>query len=131
YAPTRSPEVAVVVLVEHGGAGGKHAPPVAFEVIRAYQELGGARGAAQRAASGRAPGKGTNGPRGGPPCSGSTPPRRADATTSIGRCSSLRPRSPCSAWSTYTARRASTRARAPSSTSARSIGSWSAGSSGA
>ncbi|AUX21646.1 penicillin-binding protein 2 [Sorangium cellulosum] len=39
YAPTRSPEVAVVVLVEHGGAGGKHAAPVAFEVVRAYQEL--------------------------------------------------------------------------------------------
>lgn len=39
YAPTRSPEVAVVVLVEHGGAGGKHAAPIAFEVIRAWQEL--------------------------------------------------------------------------------------------
>ncbi|HTN87874.1 MAG TPA: penicillin-binding protein 2 [Sorangium sp.] len=39
YAPTRSPEVAVVVLVEHGGTGGKHAAPVAFEVVRAYQEL--------------------------------------------------------------------------------------------
>ncbi|MGK3981645.1 penicillin-binding protein 2 [Sorangium sp. So ce136] len=39
YAPARSPEVAVVVLVEHGGTGGKHAAPVAFEVVRAYQEL--------------------------------------------------------------------------------------------
>jgi penicillin-binding protein 2 len=39
YAPTRSPEVAVVVLVEHGGAGGKHAAPIAFEVVRAYQDL--------------------------------------------------------------------------------------------
>jgi penicillin-binding protein 2 len=39
YAPTRSPEVAIVVLVEHGGTGGKHAAPVAFEVVRAYQEL--------------------------------------------------------------------------------------------
>lgn len=39
YSPTRAPEVSVVVLVEHGGAGGKHAAPVAFEVIRAYQEL--------------------------------------------------------------------------------------------
>ncbi|WP_433935566.1 penicillin-binding protein 2 [Sorangium cellulosum] len=39
YAPARAPEVAVVVLVEHGGAGGKHAAPVAFEVVRAYQEL--------------------------------------------------------------------------------------------
>jgi penicillin-binding protein 2 len=39
YGPTRSPEVAIVVLVEHGGAGGKHAAPIAVEVIRAYQEL--------------------------------------------------------------------------------------------
>jgi penicillin-binding protein 2 len=29
----------VVVLVEHGGAGGKHAAPIAFEAVRAYQEL--------------------------------------------------------------------------------------------
>ncbi len=39
YAPTHAPEVAVVVLVEHGGAGGKHAAPIAFEIIRAYQAL--------------------------------------------------------------------------------------------
>lgn len=39
YSPINSPEVAIVVLVEHGGAGGKHAAPVAFEVIKAYQEL--------------------------------------------------------------------------------------------
>jgi penicillin-binding protein 2 len=39
YAPIKSPEVAVVVLVEHGGAGGKHAAPIAFEVVRAYQEF--------------------------------------------------------------------------------------------
>ncbi len=64
YAPTRSPEVAIVVLVEHGGAGGKHAAPVAFEVVRAYQEL--ARAAPRPAegpragvgGAGRAPAKG-------------------------------------------------------------------------
>jgi penicillin-binding protein 2 len=39
YAPVKSPEVAVVALVEHGGAGGKHAAPIAFEAVRAYQEL--------------------------------------------------------------------------------------------
>lgn len=39
YAPSKAPEVAIVVLVEHGGAGGKHAAPVAFKVIRAYNEL--------------------------------------------------------------------------------------------
>ncbi len=37
YAPSTTPEVAVVVLIEHGGAGGKHAAPVAFEIIQAYQ----------------------------------------------------------------------------------------------
>jgi penicillin-binding protein 2 len=59
YSPTRSPEVAVVVLVEHGGAGGKHAAPIAFEVVRAYQELMRERGPrAGVTAAGRAPSKG-------------------------------------------------------------------------
>ncbi|MSP25236.1 MAG: penicillin-binding protein 2 [Myxococcales bacterium] len=39
YAPSGEPEVAVVVLIEHGGAGGRHAAPVAFEIIQAYQLL--------------------------------------------------------------------------------------------
>jgi penicillin-binding protein 2 len=39
YAPSGTPEVAVVVLIEHGGGGGKHAAPVAFEIIQAYQHL--------------------------------------------------------------------------------------------
>jgi penicillin-binding protein 2 len=39
YAPSRNPEVAIVVLIEHGGAGGKHAAPVAFEILKAYQEI--------------------------------------------------------------------------------------------
>jgi penicillin-binding protein 2 len=39
YAPVRSPEVAVVVIVEHGGFGGKHAAPIAFEAVRAYQQF--------------------------------------------------------------------------------------------
>ncbi len=38
YAPVKSPEVAVVALVEHGGFGGKHAGPIAFDTVRAYQE---------------------------------------------------------------------------------------------
>jgi penicillin-binding protein 2 len=66
YAPTRSPEVAIVVLVEHGGAGGKHAAPVAFEVIKAYQELARERQLGPRAgvqSPGRAPAKGAD--RGG------------------------------------------------------------------
>lgn len=38
YAPTDSPEIAVVVLVEHGGGGGKNAVPVAMQVVRDWQE---------------------------------------------------------------------------------------------
>lgn len=38
YSPTDKPDIAIVALVEHGGAGGKHAAPIAFEVIRAYQQ---------------------------------------------------------------------------------------------
>jgi penicillin-binding protein 2 len=70
YAPTKSPEVAVVVLIEHGGAGGKHAAPVAFEVIRAYQEIQASQAAKERerggpragvTGPGRTPGKGAAG----------------------------------------------------------------------
>jgi penicillin-binding protein 2 len=39
YAPVRSPEVAVVSIVEHGGFGGKHAAPIAFEAVRAYHQF--------------------------------------------------------------------------------------------
>ena len=35
--------LAIVVLVEHGGAGGKHAAPIAFQVIRAYNEINAQR----------------------------------------------------------------------------------------
>jgi penicillin-binding protein 2 len=73
FAPTKSPEVAVVVLVEHGGVGGKHAAPIAFEVVRAYQQLSRERAAqakkdAARAAKGGAAAdpKPGNQPAGGP-----------------------------------------------------------------
>lgn len=39
YAPAKSPEVAVVALVEHGGFGGKHAAPIAFDAVRAYLQF--------------------------------------------------------------------------------------------
>ena len=39
YAPAVSPEIAIVVLVEHGGAGGKNAVPVAMQVVRDWQNL--------------------------------------------------------------------------------------------
>jgi penicillin-binding protein 2 len=65
YAPVKSPEVAVVVLVEHGGAGGKHAAPIAFEAVRAYQEFVRDRREGTRAGlsgPGRAPRTQGNGP---------------------------------------------------------------------
>ena len=39
WAPARDPEVAVVVLVEHGGAGGRAAAPIAMRILQEY--LGG------------------------------------------------------------------------------------------
>ena len=39
YAPASAPEIAVVVLIEHGGAGGRHAAPVALQVMREYMRL--------------------------------------------------------------------------------------------
>jgi penicillin-binding protein 2 len=37
-APADAPEIAVVVLIEHGGAGGEHAAPVAIDIARRYFE---------------------------------------------------------------------------------------------
>jgi penicillin-binding protein 2 len=39
FAPFRSPEIAIVVLIEHGGGGGKNAVPVAMRVVRDWQKL--------------------------------------------------------------------------------------------
>lgn len=39
YAPTQSPEIAIVVLIEHGGGGGKNAVPVAMRVVQDWQKL--------------------------------------------------------------------------------------------
>jgi penicillin-binding protein 2 len=36
YAPANNPEIAIVVLIEHGGAGGKVAGPVARDIIEGY-----------------------------------------------------------------------------------------------
>ena len=48
YAPANSPEIAIVVLVEHGGGGGKNAAPVAMRVVDAWQKLNAKRRLAQR-----------------------------------------------------------------------------------
>lgn len=39
YAPARAPEIAIAVLIEHGGGGGKNAVPVAMRAVKAWQEL--------------------------------------------------------------------------------------------
>jgi penicillin-binding protein 2 len=36
FAPAYDPEIVVVVLVEHGGVGGRKAAPIAFEIFREY-----------------------------------------------------------------------------------------------
>jgi len=77
YAPSRAPEIAVVVLVEHGGAGGKHAAPVAFEVVRAFQEIeADRRESAQKGATRPASTPASAGARGVP---GERPRRRPPA----------------------------------------------------
>jgi len=52
FAPTEAPEVAIVVLVEHGGSGGRAAAPIAMRILEDYlgghdtrtaQNLGGVR----------------------------------------------------------------------------------------
>lgn len=55
YSPSAAPEVAIVVLVEHGGGGGKHAAPIAFEIIHAYDEMNG-RGVKREETGANAPG---------------------------------------------------------------------------
>jgi penicillin-binding protein 2 len=39
YAPSESPEIAIVVLIEHGGGGGLNAVPVAMRVVRDWQKM--------------------------------------------------------------------------------------------
>jgi penicillin-binding protein 2 len=37
-APADAPEIAIITLIEHGGAGGEHAAPVGIEIARRYFE---------------------------------------------------------------------------------------------
>lgn len=50
FAPAKSPEIAIVVLVEHGGAGGRAAAPVAMRIARDYQKIQEARLASKASA---------------------------------------------------------------------------------
>lgn len=53
YAPASAPEIALVVLIEHGGAGGRNAAPVVFEVVREYERLKSERAGKNAPASNR------------------------------------------------------------------------------
>ncbi len=44
FAPVRNPQIAVAVLVEHGGHGGSAAAPLAREMIKAYLGVGEGEG---------------------------------------------------------------------------------------
>jgi penicillin-binding protein 2 len=39
YAPAKAPEIAVALLVEHGGAGPKVAAPIALQIVRDYERI--------------------------------------------------------------------------------------------
>ena len=77
YAPSRSPEVVVVVFLDHGGGGGKDAAPVAMRILKEYF-------AARRVSTApRAPGPLPNPVRTGPTPSPDRPRGPAVNTTPI------------------------------------------------
>ena len=43
YSPAKAPEIAVIVLIEHGGSGPTQAAPIAMQVIKEYHRLAAAR----------------------------------------------------------------------------------------
>ena len=49
FSPAKAPEIAVSVLIEHGGVGGKNAAPVAFLAAKEYQRLAAERALAKTA----------------------------------------------------------------------------------
>jgi len=44
FAPSKAPEVAVVVFIEHGGSGPTQAAPIAIEIVRDYERIAASRG---------------------------------------------------------------------------------------
>ncbi len=61
YAPSESPEIAIVVIIEHGGGGGANAVPVAMRVVRDWQKFKADR-LAVREASAKVPPPARSGP---------------------------------------------------------------------
>ena len=66
YAPTENPQVAIVVIVEHGGAGGRAAAPIALQVLQEYLGSGTTTALNTAAPTRRSPGV-ADGPRPHPP----------------------------------------------------------------
>ena len=70
YAPAKAPEIAVIVLLEHGGSGPTEAAPLAMQIIRDYGRIAAARAGhplPKTAASTKAPAKPDPGPKGATP----------------------------------------------------------------
>lgn len=55
FAPAEDPEVAIVVMVEHGGAGGRTAAPIAIRILQEY--LGGREQTVTASATGAGAGR--------------------------------------------------------------------------
>jgi penicillin-binding protein 2 len=56
YAPAKAPEVAVIVLLEHGGSGPTEAAPIAMQIIREYGRISAVRSGHPPAKPAAAPG---------------------------------------------------------------------------
>lgn len=86
YAPARNPEIAIVVLIEHGGQGGRVAAPVAQQILEAYfQEIAGRPAAETPPAAKAAPAGKT------PPAARPTPARAAPAARPTPRAEGATP----------------------------------------
>jgi penicillin-binding protein 2 len=55
YSPAKAPEIAVIVMIEHGGSGPTQAAPVAMSVVKEYHRLATARMARSVASKGKEP----------------------------------------------------------------------------
>jgi penicillin-binding protein 2 len=82
YSPAKAPEIAVVVLVEHGGSGPTVAAPLAMQIVKEYHRLAAARQrpaskAGSREAKDARSAAGADGPAAGRPPT--APAGRADA----------------------------------------------------
>lgn len=68
YAPASAPEIAVSVLIEHGGGGGGNAAPVACRVMAAYFGLPLTEDEAEAPEGSEPDGSGANAPKSDPLC---------------------------------------------------------------